>query len=523
MRVSILSNLDFFIQRISCYTYQVQPHKASTRTVVILYLMATSPQLPPNSTVCIIGGGSSGVFAIQEALKTNFQPTLFEASTTNGGVWRSDNHWHSLTTNSSIEMMQVCGFPFPFKPSGVFPTRNEICKYIELFIQHYNLSSYIQYQTKVIQVRPTTPLQPTKTKWQVTTINQNNIQHTQMFDAVIVASGQFNVPKLPKCLQAKRLTNSHYQGTVLHSREFRAGADYQGLNVVVVGLGNSALDVALECSKHAKSVTVACRRGSIILPIRKSNGDAIDQHVLSRFFQQIQPKTVMGYRLMSEAMQVTEVFRKAGMPSPKMGGREAGITQRVSNLKEKEQWIELLTKKNSNLKLHSSGLKSVGEGKRVAFLNDSVLDDVDVVISCTGYTFGGFPFLANDADDKNDDNINDDKNDIMEMCQHRYVINGGDGVDSTHVMGLNLYRRIMHPKYNTLCFLTQFTGFANEAACGQLQARWTCNMWSKTNRNAVATASKIHNEIENRKLFWQKTTPLFPQFVTIIKYLDVVS
>ena len=250
--------------------------------------MLNLPTLPPGSTICIIGGGSSGIFAIREALRVGWVPTLYEQSKSSGGVWRSDNHWHSLTTNSSMEMMQVSGHPFPFTPSGVFPTRNEICAYIQSFVDKFDVSPYIQYNTKVVSVRRSTAnnkKQNTRETWNVTTTTSTEQHTTTNFDIVLVASGQFNLRKFPSCLQSKSLLLSNFTGTVLHSREFRQGSDYVGKNVLVVGLGNSSLDVALECASAggAASVTVACRRGSIILPIQNDDGTPVDQKI-GKFF-----------------------------------------------------------------------------------------------------------------------------------------------------------------------------------------------------------------------------------------------
>ena len=65
------------------------------------------PILPAGSKLAIVGGGSTGVFALHEAQKRGWVATLYEQSDSVGGVWRSDNHWDSLTTNSSRAMMQV--------------------------------------------------------------------------------------------------------------------------------------------------------------------------------------------------------------------------------------------------------------------------------------------------------------------------------------------------------------------------------------------------------------------------------
>ena len=54
-------------------------------------------------------------------------------------------------------------------------------------------------------------------------------------------------------------------------------------------IGNSSLDVALECaSGGAATVVVACRRGSIILPIQTMDGKPVDQKILTRMFQHVQ-------------------------------------------------------------------------------------------------------------------------------------------------------------------------------------------------------------------------------------------
>ena len=223
-------------------------------TVVIVSTMHL-PTLPPGSTICIVGGGSSGIFALREALKVGWIPTLYEQSSSVGGVWRSDNHWKSLTTNSSYEMMEIPGHPFPFIPSGVFPTRKEICLYVDSFVNKYHLSKYIHFNKKVLDVINIPNINTdhhNKETWNVTITNSTTAttttsttaaaaaddqQETINFDLVLVASGQFNLPKLPICLQTVSLSASQFQGHVLHSREFRNGADYVNKNVLVVGLG----------------------------------------------------------------------------------------------------------------------------------------------------------------------------------------------------------------------------------------------------------------------------------------------
>jgi hypothetical protein len=56
-----------------------------------------------------------------------------------------------------------------------------------------------------------------------------------LFDLVFVATGQFNIPKLPAWATDTELRRSGFSGKVIHSHDFRRGTDFAGMNVVVVG------------------------------------------------------------------------------------------------------------------------------------------------------------------------------------------------------------------------------------------------------------------------------------------------
>jgi dimethylaniline monooxygenase (N-oxide forming) len=254
------------------------------------------PVLPVGTKVCIIGAGSAGVYAAKEARAAGWLPTVYERRATLGGVWSSDHHWDSLTTNSSFQMMTVGDFPFPFKPSSSFPTRGEICQYVEAFADHFDLRGCIKMEHEAMSVEPTIP-GSAATQWRVASracasggagVGPATIE---TFGAIFCATGQFAVPKVPRALTDRAL-NQGFIGTWCHSNHFLRGKDYTGKRVLVLGIGNSALDVALECVQGgAASVSVAARRGAILLPIMADDGQPMDMKMVSRFFES-QPKTV---------------------------------------------------------------------------------------------------------------------------------------------------------------------------------------------------------------------------------------
>ena len=125
-----------------------------------------------------------------------------------------------------------------------------------------------------------------------------------------------------------------------------------------------------------------------------------------------------------------------------------GITQRVSNLKERKKWLHLLSTNNKKFQLWPSGLKSVGPHHRCTFFDGTTLENIDVIVSCTGYQTGIFPFLQET---------------IMAECREEYVVGVSQEEEQaqsssapplTTVRGLNLYRRIMHPVRNFSLFWT---------------------------------------------------------------------
>ena len=217
---------------------------------------------------------------------------------------------------------------------------------------------------------------------------------------------------------------------------------------------------------------------------------------------------------MGEAQTVTDAFVKAGMPAPTSGGRKQGLEQRVSNLKQKAAWLQILGEASrstggdgggssgrsskglgGNLTLHPAGVASVGPGKRVTFADGRVLEDVDAVICCTGYDVGSFNSKHGSIFRECDGVLNA----VEEYASGNSSSSGGsssgdgDVVEGTTVKGMNLFRRTMHPVYPSLCFLTQFTGFANEAAVGQLQSRWAVEMLTMP-LSTTSTTDRIYKK-----------------------------
>ncbi|XP_041446492.1 dimethylaniline monooxygenase [N-oxide-forming] 2-like isoform X2 [Xenopus laevis] len=233
--------------------------------------------------VAIVGAGCSGLTAIKCCLEEGLEPTCFERSNDIGGLWRFTNNteegrgsiYKSVVTNTSKEMMCFSDFPMPEE----FPTylhHSKVLEYLYLYAEHFSLLKYIHFQTEVCSVRKH-PDFNSSGQWDVTTQKQGE-KTEAIFDAVIVSNGHFTDP----CLPLESFPGIYdFKGGIIHSRTYKTPDNYHGKTVLVVGIGNSAADIAVELSHTAKQVFLSTREGSWVISRISRNGFPVDM-VLSR-------------------------------------------------------------------------------------------------------------------------------------------------------------------------------------------------------------------------------------------------
>ena len=77
-----------------------------------------------------------------------------------------------------------------------------------------------------------------------------------VFDHVIVCTGTNREPAIPDYLNS-----SSYQGKIIHSSQYRSAKPLAGKRVLIVGLGESASDIAFNVSQEAANVCIIARSG----------------------------------------------------------------------------------------------------------------------------------------------------------------------------------------------------------------------------------------------------------------------
>lgn len=219
-------------------------------------------------TVCVVGAGASGLAAVKNLRECGFAVDCYERETGVAGAWnwrhdRSPVHagTHLVTSRPVTEFPD---FPMPDDWPD-YPHHSLVHGYLERYADHFGLREHLWFGTEVVRVEPADD-----DTWDVTTrVGQR--ERTSRYSAVVVANGHTWSPKLPSYDGIGR-----YRGEVIHSSAYKDPAQLRGRKVLVVGAGDSGVDIAVDAATQAAACWHSTRRGYWHLP-KFVRGAPIDQ------------------------------------------------------------------------------------------------------------------------------------------------------------------------------------------------------------------------------------------------------
>ena len=321
-------------------------------------------------TVCVIGAGSSGIAAVKALAHAGYDVTAYEKSDRIGGnwVWGNSNGmssaYRSLHINTSRERMEYTDFPMP-KSYPDFPHHTHIAKYFDDYVDHFGVRDRIRFETGVKRAerRP-------DGVWEIALENGE----VHRYDALLVANGHHWDARWPEPAFPGSET---FEGVQIHSHDYKGEEPgfFRDKTVVVLGMGNSAMDIAVEASFVATHTYLAARRGAHVIP-KYLFGKPIDQIGGS-------PKIPFAVRRRAlEGMLKVALgdMERYGLPKPdhRFGSAHPTVSDDIlSRLAH-----GTITAKPNIASLTTSGVRFI-DGSEV---------DADVVVYCTGYKVT-FPFF----------------------------------------------------------------------------------------------------------------------------------
>ncbi|MEU3269970.1 NAD(P)/FAD-dependent oxidoreductase [Saccharomonospora sp. NPDC006951] len=191
--------------------------------------------------VIVIGAGQSGIAAAGALRERGLHPLVLTAGDEPAGAW--PDYYDSLKVFTPAWFNALPGHPFPGDPLR-YPHRDEVAGYLR------SCAARLDCEIRTGQL--VTEVTRQETGYRVLTAGGAELRAL----AVVAATGQFTNPHRPS-LPAL----AGYTGSVLHSADYRGPEPFAGKRIVVVGAGNSAVQIAVELAQRARGaeVTLASR------------------------------------------------------------------------------------------------------------------------------------------------------------------------------------------------------------------------------------------------------------------------
>ncbi|XP_063282230.1 flavin-containing monooxygenase 3 [Pelobates fuscus] len=434
--------------------------------------------------IAVIGAGISGLAALKCSVEAGNRTTCFERSDNVGGLWGFTDYaedgrasiYRSVFTNACKEMMCYPDFPIPDEYPN-FMHNTLFLEYLSLYAEKFDLLRQIKFKTTVVSVKKSIDFTETG-KWDVVT-ECDGKQKLTTFNAVLLCTGHHVYPNLP--LQSFPGIDK-FKGQYMHNRDYKEPARYTGKRALIIGLGNSGADIAAELSRTAEKVWLSTRSGSWVMSRVWDNGYPWDMVYLTRyqsFLNRILPRALSDM-LYENMMNKRFSHENYGLVPVNKSSRKEPVFN--DDLAACITCGTVVVKPNVREFTESSAI----------FEDGSVVDNVDVVIFATGYSYA-YPFL--------DDSI---------------VKNDKDKV--------SLYKGVFPPKLEqpTLAVIGLVQSLGGIPPTADVQARWAvsviqgiCKLPSKE------TMVKELDEEENEKKNWfGRSETLSTDYVA---YMDELS
>ncbi|MCX6401720.1 MAG: NAD(P)-binding domain-containing protein [Propionibacteriales bacterium] len=325
------------------------------------------------STVAVIGAGISGLTMSKMLADYGFDFATFESSDRVGGNWAFGNPnghssaYKSLHIDTSKHQLSFKDFPMPDEYPD-FPHHTQIKEYLDSYADAFDIRKHIEFENGVVHARRLSADEGGG--WELETQRTG----TRHFDVLLVANGHHWDPRFAD-------KPGEFTGLTMHSHAYidpHTPYDLTGKRILIIGLGNSAADLAVELSSKTldNEVVISTRSGAWIVP-KYFAGTPAD-----KYYKTSPHIPTAWQRKFVQVMQPLTAGRPEdyGLPTPNHKFFEAHPTQSV----------EL------PLRLGSGDLRAKGDidrwdGSTVHFA-DGTSEDFDVVIHATGYNIT-FPFF----------------------------------------------------------------------------------------------------------------------------------
>lgn len=320
--------------------------------------------------IAIIGAGPAGLISARNAIRQGITVTLFEKLSRVGGIWNPDSggaYRNARMQNSRDTFHYSC---LPGQSSDVFLGVEQVGSYLSEMAVSEGVMQSTRLNTLITKVKKT------EEGWSVTSTSEGRHHKTEIFDKVIITTGELWQARMPKISGMK-----HFKGQIITSRDYRVPEAFQGKNVLVVGGGVSGADIASDLVPYAQSVTLSVKKMGLYLPRQFINGpnDMMHSYVGRYLLSQMSYTSFLEY-LDNALPEYMKLYRSSGMLPARANNNAVHVNEKI-----------IPNIASGLIKIKPQAERILSDG-RIEFV-DATLSEYDAVISCAGYEMPDYSFI----------------------------------------------------------------------------------------------------------------------------------
>jgi cation diffusion facilitator CzcD-associated flavoprotein CzcO len=192
-----------------------------------------------DNEVVIIGAGPAGLATAACLARRGIEARVIEAAAGVGASWRA--HYDRLRLHTLKTWSALPGMRFP-PATPRYPSRQQMVDYLEAYARHFGIRA--DFGQQVLHITAAGGA------WTAATASGALYRAPHL----VVATGANHCPRMPavECRQ-------DFQGAIMHSQAYRNAAPFSGQRVLVVGMGNTGAEIALDLAQQGVAVALAVR------------------------------------------------------------------------------------------------------------------------------------------------------------------------------------------------------------------------------------------------------------------------
>ncbi|WP_328639252.1 NAD(P)/FAD-dependent oxidoreductase [Streptomyces canus] len=182
----------------------------------------------PGRPVYVVGGGPAGLSVAYALRARGIRAVVLEKSEHVGASWR--RHYDRLHLHTTRRLSALPGLPMP-RRFGRWVARDDVVRYLEKYAEFHELETVTGVEVSRVERTPD------GTGWLLHATGGRELTGA----AVVVATGYNHTPLLPDWPG-----RDTYKGELLHAGAYRNPEPHAGRDVLVVGVGNTGAEIAVD-------------------------------------------------------------------------------------------------------------------------------------------------------------------------------------------------------------------------------------------------------------------------------------